>query len=207
MLKQLAICGVLVTVGVSSFARAQSTLGETLRLITDTADRICSVVTTRGETQSTEVQGSIQAQLNRLASWLFNAGVSGSGTITSEQYQNVLREDLADVLRNNAECKVEVLKTLNTTILSSPGPFPQPSRDIPGQQYDPQQPSFAPPPPGPSVGAGPVPRPDTQWPPPAPSSKVCCSRGAFLCEVPATASGYCSCPNGAVGVVYDPGRC
>jgi hypothetical protein len=48
---------------------------------------------------------------------------------------------------------------------------------------------------------------DTQWPSLNTSSKKCCSRGVFLCEVPATAGGYCSCPDGSIGVVYEPDRC
>lgn len=45
---------------------------------------------------------------------------------------------------------------------------------------------------------------DTQWPPTTVAEKMCCSRGALLCMLPASApDGYCSCPNGAIGVVYE----
>lgn len=143
MLGRLAVLVVLMTVGISSAPHAQSTMEEraqALDLIADTADRICNVVTTSGETQSSEVQGSIQAQLSRLASWLVSAGVSGSGKITTEQYQNVFREDLADVLRHNADCKVKVVELLHSSILSStPGSFPQSGGGTSTQYYDTQQ--------------------------------------------------------------------
>lgn len=90
-----------------------------LQLISETADRICSVVSTRGESQSSQVQGNIQAQLSGLASKLASAGVSASGSITNSQYQNVLREQLAEVLRDNAACRLKVLEMLRDKLLGT----------------------------------------------------------------------------------------
>jgi hypothetical protein len=102
-----------------SVAFAQNTLDaqkQALDLITSTADRICNVVSAKGEAQSSEVQGNIKAQLSGLASKLADAGVSGSGQITSAQYQNVLRQDLASTLRDNAACKLKVFDTMHKTL-------------------------------------------------------------------------------------------
>src|SRR4051794_21144455 len=70
-----------------------------LALITDTADRICSVVRDRGEASSSEVQGEVRAQLNGLASRLADVGVNGAGSISNGRYEGVLRGQLADTLR------------------------------------------------------------------------------------------------------------
>jgi hypothetical protein len=47
-----------------------------LDLITNTADKICNVVSVRGEAKSSEVKGNVTAQLNGLASKLADIGVS-----------------------------------------------------------------------------------------------------------------------------------
>jgi hypothetical protein len=96
--------------------------------ITSTADKICNVVSTRGEANSSEVKGSVNAQLSGLAAKLANLGVSGTGSITSEQYQNVLRSDLATTLKDNAACKLRVFDALQSKLLG-PGPALAPGID------------------------------------------------------------------------------
>jgi hypothetical protein len=76
-------------------------------------------VSTSGQADSSEVNGNVTAQLRGLASKLADLGVSGTGRISSEQYQNVLRSDLAATLKDNAACKLKVFETLQTKFLSS----------------------------------------------------------------------------------------
>src|SRR6516165_8082328 len=49
-----------------------------LTAIADTADRICGIVSTQGDTGSSKVQGDIHAELNGLARRLATLGGSGS---------------------------------------------------------------------------------------------------------------------------------
>jgi Domain of unknown function (DUF4189) len=88
-----------------------------LALITKTADKICNIVSSSGEAQSSTVRGNVKAQLSGLASKLADVGISGTGTITSDQYQNVLRKDLAATLHHNVECKRKVFETLQSKLL------------------------------------------------------------------------------------------
>jgi hypothetical protein len=92
---------------------------QALELITSTADRICNVVSTKGEAQSSEVKGDVKVQLSGLASKLANAGVSGAGSINNEEYQNVVRKDLTQTLHDNAACKLKVFETLQARLLAS----------------------------------------------------------------------------------------
>lgn len=91
-----------------------------LDLITSTADRLCSVIATQGRTENSTIQGEIHAQLKGLASKFADAGISGSGTITNSQYQNVLQENLAETLKDNATCKMKVFGTLEEKLVTSP---------------------------------------------------------------------------------------
>jgi hypothetical protein len=96
---------------------AQLDVSQAINLITDTADKICNVVSTKGAADSSEVKGDVSAQLNALARGLAALGFSGSGSIKSDQYQNVLRTDLASTLRDNANCKLKVFSELQAKIL------------------------------------------------------------------------------------------
>jgi hypothetical protein len=111
----------LLQIAMGNLANAESleTQKKALDLIGDTADRVCNVVTAAGQAQSSEVQGQVKAALGGLASRLADVGVSGSGKIDDEQYTNVLREQLADTLKDNAACKLKVFDTLQSKLLST----------------------------------------------------------------------------------------
>lgn len=117
---------------ISGSVSAQPTLESqraALDMINATANNICNVVSTRGEANSIEAQGDVSAQLRGLASRLAGVGISGAAQITNERYENVLREHLADTLRDNAICKLKVFETLHGTLLSpvaTPRPSPAP---------------------------------------------------------------------------------
>ena len=128
---------VVISVLFGSAADAES-LGDqanALKLITDTADKICNVVTAAGSSRNFDVEGQLKAELGGLASRLAGVGISGSGKLNEEQYQNVLRQDLAATLRDNAACKLKVFETLSTKILSSV-PQAEPVLNIAGRWRD-----------------------------------------------------------------------
>src|SRR3954468_11981378 len=102
---------------------------QALKLITDTADNICNVVLTEGGINRSKIEGTVKAQLGGLASKLADAGISGDVNITSEQYQNVLQQDLAATLRSNAECKLKVFSDLQNQVLGTAVQPEAPSQD------------------------------------------------------------------------------
>ena len=103
-------------------AQTTDTLRQTLDLIVETANRICNVVPASGQASPTDVQGNVRLQLEGLSRKLADAGLSGTAKLTSEQYQVVIREQLAATFGNNAQCKVEVFRSLSNAQLSSPAP-------------------------------------------------------------------------------------
>jgi hypothetical protein len=109
----------MVAIVFAQMARAAplDTTAQALNLITQTADRICNVVSTKGEIESSDVKGQVQAQLSGLAAKLASVGVSGTGSINNEQYQKVLRQDLASTLHDNTECRLKVFQTLEAKLL------------------------------------------------------------------------------------------
>src|SRR3954451_7328832 len=73
---------------------ARADTAAALTAIADTADRICGIVATQGETQSSKVSGQVNTELNGLARLLVSIGISGAGEIMSSSYQGVLQKDL-----------------------------------------------------------------------------------------------------------------
>ena len=126
---------ILVFSGYVADAQPLDDQAKALKLITDTADRICNVVAAAGSSKSLEVQGQLKAELNGLASRLADVGISGAGKLNEEQYQNVLRQDLAGTLRDNAACKLKVFETLSSKMLSA-APAKEPALNIAGRWRD-----------------------------------------------------------------------
>jgi hypothetical protein len=127
----------LIPIFFGSLAGAEP-LADHLKLITDTADRICNVITTSGSSRSVDVEGQVKAELGGLASRLADVGISGSGKLNDEQYQSVLRQDLAGTLKDNANCKYKVYKDLSDKILQPvpPSPPKEPPLNIGGRWRD-----------------------------------------------------------------------
>jgi hypothetical protein len=110
---------------IASISAAHATDVQTvLALITDTADKICNVVTDKGTASSSDAKVDINAQLSGLASKLAAAGVTGTASITNEAYQGPLRTELAGLIKDNSACKTHVFDTLQGKLLSAIMPPP-----------------------------------------------------------------------------------
>jgi len=94
-----------------------------LSLITNTAHQICYVISDKGSSSSSEVRGEVKAKLSGLAARLGEGGLEGTGGITSDEYQSVLRDELAKSIRDSAACKLKVFESLSAKLLG--GPLPQ----------------------------------------------------------------------------------
>jgi hypothetical protein len=91
-----------------------------LPVITDTADKICGIVSAAGSYQSSKVSGDIDVELNGLFKRLADLGVKFSASTESSGYQGVLQQDLASTLKDNAQCKLKVFESLKDLIVSNP---------------------------------------------------------------------------------------
>jgi hypothetical protein len=107
----------------------------TLGLIADTADRICYVIAQNGSVSNLEARGAVSVELKGLASRLAGAGINGSGSITNDEYQGVLRNELATTIRESTACKLKVFDSLQAKLLSVPpaavqAPIPPPTSGL-----------------------------------------------------------------------------
>jgi hypothetical protein len=101
-----------------------------LKLINDTADRICNVIKTRGSSHSVKVTGDITAELTGLASKLADVGVKGAGKFRDAQFRGVLQNEVASSVHDSAKCKLKVFEDLQAKLVQpvsdEPADHPKP---------------------------------------------------------------------------------
>jgi TPR repeat protein len=99
-----------------------------LKDIRETASDICYTVQQQGQASETKLSGDVEAKLSGVITKLTNLGVRGEGSLTSQEYQGVLREQLASTLKSSADCRVAVFNTLvekmMPTLPAAPPPNP-----------------------------------------------------------------------------------
>jgi hypothetical protein len=89
-----------------------------LKVIGDFATETCgTAVPTEGSSRKLELSGDAKAQLDGVISKVINAGISGAGKYQQQEYKNVLQEQLAQVLGQGANCRLDVFKLLQEKMI------------------------------------------------------------------------------------------
>jgi hypothetical protein len=122
----LALCGLAL-----SPARAES-LSQSLELIESASDRICQIVAQKGDKSAWEINAEVKAELSKVLSKLGSAGFDVSGKAKQEQYSGVLQEQLAEVLKQNIECRLRVFERLSEILTRPDSPPPPIPKHVPG---------------------------------------------------------------------------
>jgi hypothetical protein len=95
------ICGLA---GVPARADTAGVLDE----ISSTAERLCGYVAQSGRSNNVQVTGDVKAELSGLAKKLADLGISGTGALTTTEYEGVLQEELTTALRDVRDCKIKI---------------------------------------------------------------------------------------------------
>ena len=102
-----------------------------LTSILDAADRLCASPPIESHDQHVELTGDAKAKLDGIVAKVADLGISGAAKYQSDKSKGVLREKLAEALKNSNDCKLTVLVTLKSLIPglnSEPGPGSPPAR-------------------------------------------------------------------------------
>ena len=87
-----------------SFAEQLNT--QQLQMIKDTAASICTTVKeAKGQKSDIQVQGDIKAELSGLLGKIANAGASGKGALTREEFEGLSRDATATALQGDRDCR------------------------------------------------------------------------------------------------------
>jgi hypothetical protein len=71
-----------------------------------------------GHATDLELSGDVKAQLQGLVARVADLGVTGAGKYKSNDFKNVLHEQLADALKDSATCKLKVFEVLQDKMVS-----------------------------------------------------------------------------------------
>lgn len=108
-----------------------------LIVVASTAERICGVVKDQGSASSAGAQGAVSVELRGLASQIQTTGGQNSGSITTNEYVGLVRDQVGPLMKDLSNCRLEVFKILVSKI-------------APGGAGPPPPPTFKPPPPQPA---------------------------------------------------------
>lgn len=88
-------------------------------LIVETAERICGISATDGSSSSIDVEGEADASISLLTRRLIGLGVEGGANLQESEYQNVLREQLADELKDSRQCRQRVFDQMFAAVFGA----------------------------------------------------------------------------------------
>lgn len=99
---------------------------EALKVISEFADEFCRTPPLEGGTQGVDLSMSAKAELSEVLRKVANLGVEGAAKYQSAQYQGLLQKDLAVLLRDSSNCRLEVWRDLKDKLLPPIPPAPAP---------------------------------------------------------------------------------
>jgi hypothetical protein len=97
-----------------------------LKEIRETAADICYTVQQEGQQSESELSGKVQAQLNGVITKLAQLNLEGAGKLRNQQYQGVVREEVASTLKHSADCRKDVFDKLVALMIPRPVSPPSP---------------------------------------------------------------------------------
>jgi hypothetical protein len=136
-----AVAGFLQVLIIPPGAQAQGLSEAQLIVIASTAERICGVVKDQGSASTAAAKGAVSVELRGLASQIQTTGGQNSGSITTDEYVGVVREQAAPLIRDLSNCRFQVFTILVKSM-------------SPSQTSPTPPPSYKPPPPQPVSRAG-----------------------------------------------------
>jgi hypothetical protein len=113
---------IIVPSAVSQAADDLASQAAALKLIRETAADICYTVEQRGSQRESQLSGEAEAKLTGAISKVIEMGVKGSGQLKNQEYQGVVREELASTIKNSADCRKDVFNKLIEKLLPTEKP-------------------------------------------------------------------------------------
>ena len=109
-----AICRLSALLILTSLAFGQSVdkSAEALKVIGDFADRLCQTVPLETQTETLQLSGDAKAELEGIIKKLASLGISGAAKYESSSSKNVLQKDLAEVLKDARNCRLQIWNDL-----------------------------------------------------------------------------------------------
>lgn len=100
---------------------------QSLDMIADFAERICSEVPLEGSSNNLELSGSAEANLNGLLKNLGSLGIEGAAKYEQKQFKGLLQKDLRAAIQDQNLCRLKVADSLISKLLGTSAATPRSS--------------------------------------------------------------------------------
>lgn len=98
-------------------AQAMKPDKQSLEMIADFAERICSEVPLEGGSSNLELSGSAETKLNGLLKSLGSLGIEGAAKYEQKEFKGLLQKDLRAAIQDQNMCRLKVAESLISKIL------------------------------------------------------------------------------------------
>jgi hypothetical protein len=88
-----------------------------LNVIADFADRLCKSPPLQGQQTSLELSGTAKAELNEVVRKIVDLGIEGAAKYTNSEWNGFLQKDLAAIVKDSANCRLEVWRDLKDKLV------------------------------------------------------------------------------------------
>lgn len=93
---------------------------QSLDMIADFAERICSEVPLEGSSSNLNLSGSAESKLTALLKSMAAIGIEGAAKYEQKQFKGFLQNDLRAAIQDSNLCRLRVAETLLNKLLSAP---------------------------------------------------------------------------------------
>ncbi len=90
---------------------------QALRMITETAQKLCVSVAQSGSSTSVKVSGDVKAEVEGLVKKLANLGITGSGQVETSSWEGLLQNELNTALKDVRVCQLKIFDTLQEKLI------------------------------------------------------------------------------------------
>jgi len=131
---KVTLCAAAACLSGLSAASGQQLNPQQIQMIKDVAVSICNTIKeAKGQKSDVQLQGDVTAQLGGLAGKIGDAGVSGRGSLTHEDYEGISREATAAALEGDRACRERIFETMYGWPSRQSPPVLQPANRDSGQ--------------------------------------------------------------------------
>lgn len=118
----LSVCALFLLLEGSQYTVDAQTLKpdkQSLDMIADFAERICSEIPLEGASSNLDLSGSGEAKLTGLLKNMAALGIEGAAKYEQKQFKGFLQKDLRAAIQDSNLCRLKVAETLISRLLSA----------------------------------------------------------------------------------------
>lgn len=114
----IVIASLFISISSCAAANDLARQKDALDVISALADKICSLPPLSGQENQLELSGKGKVELNKVLKKIADLGIQGGAAYQHKKYEGVLQKDIASLLINSTDCRLEVLRELKDKLLT-----------------------------------------------------------------------------------------